>query len=89
MPTESPTRSSRSSVLNAATDLLPWCASHGRLSREQVIGLSDVAGNMKEVVLLALSAGVDESAKTKLERALGDEAAFGIIEFWGNEYAID
>jgi hypothetical protein len=59
------------------------------LSQDQVIALSDVAGSLKEVVLLALSAAVDEGAKEHLERAVGVEAAAGIVDFWVDEWVAD
>lgn len=60
-----------------------------RLSGDQVIALSDVAGSLKELVLLALSSTVDEGAKETLERAVGAEAAAGIVDFWVDEWVAD
>ncbi|KAF2797612.1 hypothetical protein K505DRAFT_397779 [Melanomma pulvis-pyrius CBS 109.77] len=72
---------------NATMDLLPYCT-HPHMSKEQVIGLSDVAGNLREVVLLALRAGVDDSAREVLASAVGGEAAEGIVDFFREEWCV-
>jgi hypothetical protein len=59
------------------------------MSREQVIGLSDVAGSLREVVLLALRARVDKGAREMLARAVGADAAEGLVEFWRGEWIAD
>jgi hypothetical protein len=59
------------------------------MSREQVIGLSDVAGSLREVVLLALRARVDNGAREVLTRAVGEDATEGLVEFWRGEWIAD
>ncbi|KAF2270719.1 hypothetical protein CC78DRAFT_574009 [Lojkania enalia] len=74
---------------NAATELLPYCTCSGRLSNEQLIGLSDVAGSLREVVLLTLGAAVDDGQRSAMENAVGAEVAAGIIEFFADEWVAD
>lgn len=80
-------RPQNGTATNAAMDLLPYCT-HPHMSKEQVIGLSDVAGSLREVVLLALRAGVDDSAREVLARAVGAEAAEGIVDFFREEWCV-
>ncbi|KAH7123887.1 hypothetical protein B0J11DRAFT_324601 [Dendryphion nanum] len=76
--------------LLSAADLLPWCTGAASpLSTEQVIGLSDLGGNLKEIMILALRARVDENAMQSLAMAVGEEAAVGVMEFWGDELTAD
>ncbi|KAF2001150.1 hypothetical protein P154DRAFT_392891, partial [Amniculicola lignicola CBS 123094] len=76
---------------NAVMDLLPFCTTDQErpLSKEQVIGLSDVAGSLKEVVLLALRASVDGEAARVLEEAVGKERVASVVEFWADEYVVE
>lgn len=59
------------------------------MSREKAIGLSDVAGSLRDVVLLALRARVDESAREVLASAVGADAAGRMVEFWRDEWIAD
>ncbi|KAF2118276.1 hypothetical protein BDV96DRAFT_381400 [Lophiotrema nucula] len=77
------------SSTNAVEALLPYCTVHTRLTNEQVIAVSDVAGSLKELVMLALGATVDEGQKETLEKAVGVEAADGIMEFFKDEWVAD
>lgn len=56
------------------------------MTQEQVIALSDLAGSLKEVMMLALRAQMDERIMVDLARAVGEEAAAGIVEFFGDEW---
>jgi len=76
-------------TVDDALGLLPWCTSEGRLRNDQAIALSDVGGNLKEVMLVALTAAVEEGAKEAIERAVGRAAAAAVMEFWNEEYAVD
>jgi hypothetical protein len=76
-------------TVNDALGLLPWCTSEGRLRNDQAIALSDVGGSLKEVMLVALTAAVNDGAKEEIERAVGGAAAAAVIEFWNEEYAVD
>jgi hypothetical protein len=49
------------------------------LNNEQVIVLSDVAGSLKELMVLALTAKVDEGASEQLIRAVGEDATAGTL----------
>jgi hypothetical protein len=64
---------------NAAIDLLRWCTADMPLNNEQVIALSDVAGSLKELMMLALTAKVDEGASEQLIRAVGEDATAGTL----------
>jgi hypothetical protein len=64
---------------NAAIDLLRWCTADMPLNNEQVIVLSDVAGSLKELMVLALTAKVDEGASEQLIRAVGEDATAGTL----------
>jgi hypothetical protein len=76
-------------AMNAATDLLPYCIADTCMSQDQVIALSDVAGSIKDLALLALGAAVDKRARSILEHAVGPEAATSIIEFFNDEIVAD
>ena len=58
------------------------------LNEEQIIGLSDVAGNLKEVMLLAMRARADERYARQLAEAVGVDGMRGIVDFWAEEYEI-
>lgn len=60
------------------------------LSEAQVIALSDVAGSLRELVLLALGAVAgDSGCVRKLEAAVGEETAVSIAEFFMDEWEMD
>ncbi|KAF1975204.1 hypothetical protein BU23DRAFT_552612 [Bimuria novae-zelandiae CBS 107.79] len=72
----------------AYRDLLPYCTTEMPLNEQQVIGLSDVAGSLKEVMLLALRARMDERCAEELVMAVGEDAMRGIVDFFGDEFEI-
>ncbi|ORY05682.1 hypothetical protein BCR34DRAFT_590818 [Clohesyomyces aquaticus] len=74
---------------SVATDLLPFCVTGMQLNSEEVIGLSDIAGSLKEVVLLALGASVDSDTRSTIEKAVGSDAAERVILFWGEEWVAE
>jgi hypothetical protein len=60
------------------------------LNETQVIALSDVVGSLRELVLLTLSAASgDRDSVEKLEGAVGQQAARGIMEFFVDEWEIE
>lgn len=60
------------------------------LNEAQVIALSDIVGNLKELVVLALSAVAgDRRSIAKLESAVGPDAAANIADFFADEYEMD
>lgn len=83
------TTDSQIPTVDDALGLLPWCTSDGRLRNDQAIALSDVGGSLKEVMLVALAAAVDEGSREAIERAVGSATAAAVIEFWNEEYALD
>jgi hypothetical protein len=70
----------------AINDILPYCTAEMPLTQNQVVALSDIAGNLKEVMLLALQARVDEHVASELVRAVGPDAAKGIVDFFSDEF---
>ncbi|KAH7086765.1 hypothetical protein FB567DRAFT_526179 [Paraphoma chrysanthemicola] len=75
---------------NAVTDLLPFCTTGPPLQEEQIIALSDVAGSLKEVMMLALGAAAgDRGCVDKLEGAVGRDAAVRIVDFFGGEWEVE
>ncbi|KAF2750643.1 hypothetical protein M011DRAFT_523636 [Sporormia fimetaria CBS 119925] len=85
----SATQTPSAAVMKEAMGLLPWCTTNFRLANEQAIALSDVGGSLKEVMLVALAARVDEAAREAMELALGAEAAAGVVEFFSAEFVMD
>ncbi|KAF1949437.1 hypothetical protein CC80DRAFT_598892 [Byssothecium circinans] len=76
------------SRINIFTDILPYCILEGQLTEDQVINLSDLAGSLKEVMLLALQAREDPHVKGALIQAVGENAANGIVEFFEGEFGV-
>jgi hypothetical protein len=75
---------------NAVADLLPFCTGGPPLQQEQIIALSDVAGSLKEVMLLALGAAAgDTSCVDKLEGSVGRATAAQIVEFFVDEWEVE
>lgn len=75
---------------NVVKDLLPYCTVEPPLSETQVIAVSDVAGSLKELALLALSAASgDIACLKKLQAAVGERTATNIIEFFADEWEIE
>jgi hypothetical protein len=60
------------------------------LTRAQILALSDEAGSLRELVLLALGAGAGEpGCVARLVRAVGEEGAQAVVEFWGDEWVVE
>ncbi|KAF9735817.1 hypothetical protein PMIN06_002181 [Paraphaeosphaeria minitans] len=76
------------SAKSAYRDLLPYCTADTLLTEQQVVRLSDVAGSLREVVVLAVRARMDERAAGVLREALGEGGARGVVEFWEEEFEI-
>ncbi|KAH7408222.1 hypothetical protein DE146DRAFT_733390 [Phaeosphaeria sp. MPI-PUGE-AT-0046c] len=75
---------------NAVTDILPYCTTEPPLTQEQVIALSDVAGSVKELALLALGAlAGDRASMETLNAAVESTAANNIIDFFTGEWEVD
>lgn len=75
---------------SAVKDILPYCTTEPPLRQEQVIALSDVAGSVKELVLLALgTAAGDAGCAERMEGAVGSETAGSIVEFFAEEWEVE
>lgn len=88
LPIPSKQRAAKQS--SAVTTLLPYCTAEAPLSNSQVIAITDVAGSLKELVMLALriKAG-DEEGLRRLEGALGSEQVMaGLVDFFGDEFEV-
>jgi hypothetical protein len=60
------------------------------LGRAQVFALSDEAGCLRELVLLALGARAGEpGCVARLVSAVGEEGAQAVVEFWGDEWVVE
>ncbi len=85
-----PPRSPHTTPGNIINDVLPYCTAGPPLGNEHVISLTDVVGNIKELVLLALSADSgDVRCMDGLKNAVGAQNAMGIVEFFSNEWELD
>lgn len=75
---------------SAVTTLLPYCTAEAPLDEDQIIAVTDIAGSLKELVLLALRAkDGDEEELCRLEVALGNEyAVAGVVDFFSDEFEI-
>lgn len=73
---------------SAIRDLLPFCTAEAPLTEEQVVALSDMAGSLKEVMLLAIRAKTDDRVAMGLVRAVGRDAASRIVEFFTDEFEV-
>jgi hypothetical protein len=75
---------------SAVTDILPYCTTEPPLLQEQVIALSDVAGSIRELVLLALGATVgDAGCAEKMEGAVGATTMGSVVEFFAEEWEVE
>jgi hypothetical protein len=76
---------------SAVTALLPYCTADVPLNEGQVINVTDVAGSLKELVLLALGAkDGDEDCMHRLRSALGSEQAVaGFVDFFSGEFEVE
>ena len=70
------------------TKLLPHCTVERPLDESQVISLTDAAGSLQELVLLALGAkDGDEACLNVFLDALGSEQAVaGVMDFFCDEF---
>lgn len=85
-----PSKQHKVAAHSAVATLLSHCTVEIPLNQSQVIALTDVAGSMKELVILALGAkdGGEESLGS-LKSALGsDEAVAGVVDFFSDEFEI-
>jgi hypothetical protein len=73
------------------TKLLPHCTVERPLDESQVISLTDAAGSLQELVLLALGAkDGDESYLNAFWDALGsDQAVAGVVDFFCDEFEVE
>lgn len=80
----------KKTVASAVTTILPYCTADVPLSEEQVIAVTDVAGSLKELVLLALGAkSGDEECLSRLEGARSNEQAMAsVVDFFSDEFEI-
>lgn len=85
-----PSKQHKAAASSAVTSLLPYCTAEVPLSNSQVIAITDVAGSLKELMLLALRAKAgDEGCASRLESALGsDQVTTGIVDFFSDEYEV-
>jgi hypothetical protein len=75
---------------SAVTDILPYCTTEPPLRQEHVIALSDIAGSMKELVLLALGvAAGDARCAEKMESAVGAETTGSFVDFFADEWEVE
>jgi hypothetical protein len=87
-----PSKQRKAATASAVTTLLPYCTAKVPLNDGQVIAVTDVAGSLKELVLLALGAkDGDEECLSRLEGALGSEQTVvtGIVHFFSDEFEIE
>jgi hypothetical protein len=88
--TQIDSRQNRETPRSAVTDVLPYCTTEPPLTQEQVITLSDVAGSVKELVLLALTAAAGDRVSTeRINAALGQNTANNIIDFFLDEWEVE
>lgn len=74
----------------AVKDLLPFCTTLPPLHEAHVIALSDAAGSLQELVLLALGAVAgDGPCRQRLQQAVGTQAAAQIAEFFMDEWELE
>lgn len=75
---------------STVTDILPYCTTEPPLTQEQVIAISDIAGSLQELALLALSAATGDTAReNKLIHAVGPIAASNIADFFIGEWEVE
>jgi hypothetical protein len=75
---------------NVVQHLLPYCTTEPPLTGPQVIALSDVAGTLRELMLVALGAATGNiEFAARLENSVGSQAALNIVEFFVDEWEID
>jgi hypothetical protein len=75
---------------SAVKDIVPYCTTEPPLRQEQVIALSDIAGSVKELVLLALRAAAgDAGCAERMEGAVGSETTGSVVEFFAEEWEVE
>ncbi|KAL1609141.1 hypothetical protein SLS59_001504 [Nothophoma quercina] len=86
-----PPKQQQAAATNAVTTLLPYCTADIPLNEGQVIALTDIAGSLKELVLLALGAKDGDSECTSmLEGALGSQQAVSsVLDFFSDEFEVE
>lgn len=86
-----PTKKQKASPNSAVTSLLPFCTVNKTLDDSQVIAVTDIAGSLKELALLALRAkDGDEESMSSLEGALGSEQGMtGVVDFFTDEFEME
>lgn len=72
----------------AYRDLLPYCTVEMPLDDQELVGLSDLAGSLREVMLLALRAKTNGQCQRQLELAVGVDATRGIVDFFADEFEV-
>jgi hypothetical protein len=78
------------SDISAVAHILPFCTTEPPLRQEDVIALSDVAGSLKELVLLALGAARGDGVSVRrLEGTVGRGVAEGVVEFFAEEWEVE
>ncbi|KAF3039309.1 hypothetical protein E8E12_000511 [Didymella heteroderae] len=86
-----PSKPHKPAAESAVTTLLPYCSADVALNGSQVIAVTDVAGSLKELVLLALGAkNGNEDCMHVLRSALGGEQiSAGIVDFFSDEFEVE
>jgi hypothetical protein len=88
--THQPTPAITTTTLPPPLALLATSTTSTPLTRAQILALSDEAGSLRELVLLALGAGAGEpGCVARLVRAVGEEGAQAVVEFWGDEWVVE
>lgn len=88
---QSHSRQHKPAAGNATTTLLPYCTADTPLNDSQVIAVTDVAGNLQELALLALGAKAgDEDCMLRLGNVLGSgQALAGVVDFFSGEFGVE
>ncbi|KAF2442145.1 hypothetical protein P171DRAFT_487400 [Karstenula rhodostoma CBS 690.94] len=87
-PRGPPASSNHPPAKSAYRDLLPYCTADTPLTEQQVIALSDIAGSLREVVVLAVRARTDEGVAEVLAGAVGEAGMRGVVEFFEEEFEV-
>ncbi|KAF3052007.1 hypothetical protein E8E11_011142 [Didymella keratinophila] len=91
LASQSRSKQHKPAAVSAVKTLLPHCTADIPLNDAQVIAVTDVAGNLRELVLLALGAkDGDEDCMHRLGSALGSEQALeGVLDFFSGEFEVE
>jgi hypothetical protein len=88
--THQSTPATTTTTLPPLLTLLATSTTSTPLTRHQILALSDEVGSLRELVLLALGAGAGEpGCVARLVRAVGEEGAQAVVEFWGDEWVVE